>query len=208
MPSARRIRMHTTRRSTGRTGDRRDRRCIGSAGTLPRTVIAISSDHGEAFLGARPGRARVRSVSGSRRSSLRDHPPLILDRGIRVEETIANVDVWPTLLDLVGLPPLRGVDGKSMLPLVLAAGGASARARTRRSDETRGLSSRSALGRPRRTAGMGVADRRRLAPGSCKSITLTRSSSTTRAPIPGRRRIAPRKAFQSCSRCSSGSIAT
>jgi arylsulfatase A-like enzyme len=53
-------------------------------------------------------------------------PPLILDRGIRVEETIANVDVWPTLLDLVGLPPLLGADGKSMMPLVLAAGGASA----------------------------------------------------------------------------------
>ena len=99
---------------------------LDAAGALPRTVIAISSDHGEAFLEhGREGHAYdlYREVIEVPYVII---PPLILDRGIRVEETIANVDVWPTLLDLVGLPPLRGVDGKSMLPLVLAAGGASA----------------------------------------------------------------------------------
>jgi len=98
---------------------------LDAAGALPRTVIAISSDHGEAFLEhGREGHAYdlYREVVEVPYVII---PPLILDRGIRVEETVANVDVWPTLLDLVGLPPLRGVDGRSMLPLVLAAGGAS-----------------------------------------------------------------------------------
>jgi arylsulfatase A-like enzyme len=98
---------------------------LDTAGVLPRTLIAISSDHGEAFLEhGREGHAYdlYREVVEVPYVII---PPLILDRGIRVEETIANVDVWPTLLDLVGLPPLQGADGRSMLPLVLEAGGAS-----------------------------------------------------------------------------------
>jgi len=99
---------------------------LDAADVLPRTVIAISSDHGEAFLEhGREGHAYdlYREVVEVPFLII---PPLILDRGVRVEQTIANVDVWPTLLDLVGLPPLQGADGRSMLPLVLAAGGALA----------------------------------------------------------------------------------
>ena len=94
---------------------------LDAADVLPRTVIAISSDHGEAFLEhGREGHAYdlYREVVEVPFVII---PPLILDRGIRVAETVANVDVWPTLLDLVGLPPLPGVDGRSMLPLVLAS---------------------------------------------------------------------------------------
>jgi arylsulfatase A-like enzyme len=99
---------------------------VDAAGVFPRTVIAISSDHGEAFLEhGREGHAYdlYREVVEVPYVII---PPLILDRGVRIEETVANIDVWPTLLDLVGLPPLQGVDGRSMLPLILAAGGASA----------------------------------------------------------------------------------
>ncbi|MBW2693934.1 MAG: sulfatase [Deltaproteobacteria bacterium] len=99
---------------------------LDAADVLPRTVIAISSDHGEAFLEhGREGHAYdlYREVVEVPFLII---PPLILDRGVRVEQTIANVDVWPTLLDLVGLSPLQGADGRSMLPLVLAAGGAFA----------------------------------------------------------------------------------
>jgi arylsulfatase len=98
---------------------------LDAAGVLPRTLIAISSDHGEAFLEhGREGHAYdlYREVVEVPYLII---PPLILDRGIRVEQAIASVDIWPTLLDLVGLPPLPGADGRSMLPLVLAAGGAS-----------------------------------------------------------------------------------
>ncbi len=94
---------------------------LDAADVLPRTVIAIASDHGEAFLEhGREGHAYdlYREVVEVPFVII---PPLILDRGIRVAETVANVDVWPTLLDLVGLPPLPGVDGRSMLPLILAS---------------------------------------------------------------------------------------
>jgi arylsulfatase A-like enzyme len=43
-----------------------------------------------------------------------------------VEEQVANVDIWPTLLDLLGLPALTGADGRSLLPLVARAAGLAA----------------------------------------------------------------------------------
>jgi len=95
---------------------------LDETGVLPRTLIAISSDHGEAFLEhGREGHAfdLYREVIEVPFVII---PPLILDHGIRVKQTVANIDVWPTLLELVGLPALPGVDGRSLLPLVLAAG--------------------------------------------------------------------------------------
>jgi arylsulfatase A-like enzyme len=98
---------------------------LNDADVLQRTVIAISSDHGEAFM--------EHGGEGHARNLYREvvHVPfvivlpLILDRGIRVETMVANIDVWPTLLDLVGLPSMNGADGRSMLPLILAAGGSA-----------------------------------------------------------------------------------
>ena len=54
--------------------------------------------------------------------------PFRLDPGIVVEERVANADIWPTLLDLLGLPPLPGADGKSLLPLIEHAAGLTAEA--------------------------------------------------------------------------------
>ena len=31
-------------------------------------------------------------------------------------------NIWPTLLDLLGLPPLEGAEGRSLVPLIVAAG--------------------------------------------------------------------------------------
>jgi choline-sulfatase len=95
-------------------------------GLMNKTVIAIASDHGEAFREhGREGHAKnlYREVA---QVPLIISLPFYLDPGIVVEETVANVDIWPTLLDLVGLPPLPGADGASLLPLVLEAGGAGA----------------------------------------------------------------------------------
>ena len=39
-----------------------------------------------------------------------------------VDAPVANVDIWPTILDLLKLPALQRADGKSLLPLMLAAG--------------------------------------------------------------------------------------
>jgi arylsulfatase A-like enzyme len=97
---------------------------LDAIGVLDRTLIVIASDHGEAF--------REHGFEGHARNLYHEVvnvpfillPPFLLEPGIRVRETISNADIWPTLLDIVGLPPIPGADGRSMLPLVLKAGGA------------------------------------------------------------------------------------
>jgi arylsulfatase A-like enzyme len=92
---------------------------------LSRTIVVIAADHGEAFLEhGREGHAR--DLHGEvTHVPLIILPPFLLEPGIRVRATVSNADIWPTLLDLVGLPPLPHADGRSLVPLVLAAGGAS-----------------------------------------------------------------------------------
>ncbi len=91
---------------------------------LSRTIVVIASDHGEAFLEhGREGHAQ--DLHGEvTRVPLILLPPFLLEPGLRVRATVSNADLWPTLLDLIGLPPLPDADGRSLLPLVLAAGGA------------------------------------------------------------------------------------
>jgi len=99
-------------------------------GLLTNTVVVISSDHGEAF--------QEHGFEGHARNLYREVAevpiiiilPFVLDPGIVVDPLIANVDLWPTILDLVGLPPMEGVDGVSQLPLILEAGGAKSAPRT------------------------------------------------------------------------------
>jgi len=88
---------------------------------LDRTVVAIVADHGEAFYEhGREGHARdlYREVV---------HTPWILSLPFRLEEPIVvqrpveNIDVWPTLLALLGAPPLEGAEGRSRLPEIEAA---------------------------------------------------------------------------------------
>ena len=96
---------------------------LDDRGLLDHTVVAIAADHGEAF--------REHGSEGHARNLYNEvtHVPLILslpfrlEHGIRVPQRVANVDIWPTLLDLMGAPPLPGADGRSLLPLVRAAGG-------------------------------------------------------------------------------------
>ena len=95
---------------------------LDEIGVLERTLVVVASDHGEAFL--------EHGFEGHARNLYEEvtHVPLVvslpfrLPQGIRVDAPASNVDIWPTLLDLVGLPPLPGVDGTSLVPAVLAAG--------------------------------------------------------------------------------------
>jgi arylsulfatase A-like enzyme len=96
---------------------------LDDRGLLDNTVVAIASDHGEAF--------REHGSEGHARNLYGEvtHVPFIislpflLERGVRVPETVSNADIWPTLLDLMGLPALPDADGVSLLPLVKKAGG-------------------------------------------------------------------------------------
>ena len=94
---------------------------LAREGYLEKTLVVIASDHGEAF--------SERGFEGHARRVYRESTevPLILslpfrlEPGVVVEQRTQNVDIWPTLLDLLGLPPMPGVDGRSRLPEILAA---------------------------------------------------------------------------------------
>jgi arylsulfatase A-like enzyme len=99
---------------------------LESLDLLQRTIVVIAADHGEAFLEhGREGHAQ--DLHGEvTHVPLILLPPFLLEPGVRVRETVSNADIWPTVLELVGLPPLPGADGRSLVPLVLAAGEARA----------------------------------------------------------------------------------
>jgi arylsulfatase A-like enzyme len=88
---------------------------------LDKTLVVLTSDHGEAFL--------ERGLEGHARNVYRETTevpfilglPFRLEPGAVVDVRTQNVDVWPTLLDLLGLPALPDTDGRSRVPDILAA---------------------------------------------------------------------------------------
>jgi arylsulfatase A-like enzyme len=95
-------------------------------GLRENTLIVFGADHGEAF-GEHDGEGHARNVYGEVTTTpLIMSFPFRLEPGIVVEARSENVDLWPTVLELVGLSPLPDADGQSLLPqLVAAAGGAA-----------------------------------------------------------------------------------
>jgi arylsulfatase A-like enzyme len=93
---------------------------LAEFGHLDDTLIVLTSDHGEAF--------SERGFEGHARKVYRettDIPLLIslpfrLEPGIVIESRTRNVDIWPTILDLLGLevPPS---DGRSRVEEILAS---------------------------------------------------------------------------------------
>lgn len=88
---------------------------------LQKTLVVLAADHGEAF--------GERGIEGHAREVFREttEVPLVLgfpfqlDPGAVVETRTRNVDIWPTVLDLLGLPPLPDPDGHSLVPEIMAA---------------------------------------------------------------------------------------
>jgi len=99
---------------------------LDARGLRERTLVVVAADHGEAF-GEHGREGHARDVYGEVTTT-----PWILSLPFRLEPGIVvlapteNVDVWPTLLDLLDLPPLEAADGRSRLPEVLAAAGIGA----------------------------------------------------------------------------------
>ena len=100
-------------------------------GLFKNTLIVIASDHGEAF--------RERGIEGHARFVFKEttEVPLIvlfpfrlLEREAVVRARTRNVDIWPTIYELLGIDPpadLDAADGVSLVPEILAAarGGSS-----------------------------------------------------------------------------------
>lgn len=94
---------------------------LDQLGLRDRTLIVFSADHGEAF-GEHDGEGHARNVYGEvTQTPLILSFPFRLEPGIVVETRSENVDLWPTVLELVGLPPRSDVDGRSLVPQIVAA---------------------------------------------------------------------------------------
>lgn len=86
-----------------------------------KTIVVIASDHGEGF--------REHGLEGHARTLYREVVevpwilalPFVLEPGVVVRETVGNVDVWPTLYELLGLAPPPGLDGRSLVASIVAA---------------------------------------------------------------------------------------
>ena len=87
---------------------------------LKKTLVVIAADHGEAF--------REHGGEGHAANLYQEVVavpllfmlPFRLGQELTVEPVVRNVDIWPTILDLTGLPPLPQADGVSLVPLMEA----------------------------------------------------------------------------------------
>jgi arylsulfatase A-like enzyme/Flp pilus assembly protein TadD len=88
---------------------------------LDRTVVAVMGDHGE-MLGEHGENAHGFFVyEGATRVPFIVRAPFSNTRARRVTDVVRAVDLFPTVLELLDLPPARGVPGRSLLPLMTGA---------------------------------------------------------------------------------------
>lgn len=105
---------------------------LEGAGALENTVVAVVSDHGEGLYGHRtpPGRS-LPAKPGPHQYFFLEHgkvlyrelvgTPMILwgvgvPAGLRIEPSVENVDLYPSLLALAGVEPPPGLHGRSLTP--------------------------------------------------------------------------------------------
>ena len=95
---------------------------VGKLGYLDDTLVVIASDHGEAF-GERgfEGHAREVHAETTEVPLLLGLPFQLEGGGVSISQRTSNVDIWPTLFDLIGLSPMEDTDGVSRVPEIMAA---------------------------------------------------------------------------------------
>ncbi len=91
---------------------------LGQLGLRDRTLVAVIGDHGES-LGEHGEETHSMFVyEAAIRIPFLLWRPGVLPAGRVVDEPVRAVDLAPTLLDLLGAPPLPAPDGRSLLPLI------------------------------------------------------------------------------------------
>jgi len=89
---------------------------IDESGMRDRTLIVLASDHGEALMEHGEAYHGVFLYETTVRAALIFSCPTLFDRAYRVDDrVVALADLAPTVLDLLGLPPLRNIEGRSLL---------------------------------------------------------------------------------------------
>jgi arylsulfatase A-like enzyme len=96
-------------------------------GLLEKTLLVLTSDHGEELL----DHGFVGHASTARSANLRDEVirvPLImslpkyLPASRQISEQVQQIDIMPTLLEIAGISIPPGVQGQSLAPLIFQAG--------------------------------------------------------------------------------------
>ena len=91
---------------------------LAELGILDDTMVVITNDHGEEL------RDHGRLGHGHSlydelvRAPMLIRFPALFKPGQRVREPVENVDLYPTILEALGLEPVSDIDGVSMLPLL------------------------------------------------------------------------------------------
>ena len=97
--------------------------CVGrilaaleASGLADDTLVLVVSDHGF-HLGEKAHWGKFSLWEESTRSPLLMRGPGVVE-GAEVNAAVSLLDIYPTLLDYLNLPPLRQLDGLSLMPLV------------------------------------------------------------------------------------------
>jgi arylsulfatase A-like enzyme len=86
---------------------------------MDNTLVVIAADHGEAFMEhGQEGHAKDVHVENIYTPAI-IVLPWFLDEPRVIEDVTENVDLWPTILDIVGIEPVDDTDGRSLVPLIL-----------------------------------------------------------------------------------------
>lgn len=92
---------------------------LRATGILDNTILIITADHGEEFL------EHGRLLHGQDLHGELTHVPMIfryppaIGPG-RIKTPVETVDIVPTILDLAGIQPSQGLDGRSLVPAIRA----------------------------------------------------------------------------------------
>lgn len=94
---------------------------LESRGLLDKTIVAVLGDHGESIGEHGEDAHGFFIYESTARVPMLIRAPFALTRGRRVAAPVRTVDLAPTVLDLLGLPPMRSVAGRSLAPLMAGA---------------------------------------------------------------------------------------
>jgi N-acetylglucosamine-6-sulfatase len=97
---------------------------LEKAGALDNTIVVFTSDHGYFYGEHGLNEERRLAYEEAIRIPLLVRYPSRVKAGAVAPEMVLTIDLAPTLMDLAGLPPLPGMEGRSLSPIFSGTAGA------------------------------------------------------------------------------------
>ena len=94
---------------------------LESEGFAENTIVVLLSDHGY-HMGSKGITGKNTLWHESTRVAYIFAGPGVTEKGKQTDEPVELLDLYPTLIDLAGLPEKKGLDGHSLLPILKDAG--------------------------------------------------------------------------------------